>query len=256
MIFVTGSNGFIARNLIARIDGQVGCYDTANRTDQDILAILDYINWKDVEKIIHLGAISNTTETDMDLLYDHNVRFTLKLFEKACEHGIPLDYASSASVYGNSKDYSLSPLNYYAVTKMLVDMYVEDNIESFPLIRGFRFFNVYGPNEGSKFDQASPYYKFRKQAIETGKIQVFEGSENFKRDFIHVKDVITIIHHCIKSSGIYDVGSAVPKTFMEVAEEVAEEFKASIEVIPFPEHLVGKYQESTCAQDPWSDIVS
>ena len=256
MIFVTGSNGFIARNLIARIDGQVGCYDAANRTDADVSAILDYINWKDVEKIIHLGAISNTTETDMDLLYDYNVRFTLKLFEKACEHGIPLDYASSASVYGNSKDYSLAPLNYYAVTKMLVDMYVEDNIESFPLVRGFRFFNVYGSNEGGKFDQASPYYKFRKQAMETGKIQVFEGSENFKRDFIHVKDVITTIHHCIKSSGIYDVGSAEPKTFMEVAEDVAEEFKASIEVIPFPDHLVGKYQESTCAQYPWSDIVS
>ena len=256
MIFVTGTNGFIGRNLVARIDGQVGCYDAANRTEPDVSAFLDYVNWRDVEKIIHLGAISDTTETDIDRLYDHNVRFTLKLFEKACEYEIPIDYASSASVYGNSKDYSLSPLNYYATTKMLVDMYVEDNIDSFVQVRGFRFFNVYGSNEGGKFNQASPYYKFRKQAMQTGKVQVFEGSERFRRDFVPVEDVITTIHHCFKGSGIYDVGTAAPRTFMEVAEEAAAEFSASVEVIPFPEHLVGKYQESTCAQYPWSDIVS
>ena len=256
MIFVTGSNGFIGRNLVARIDGQVGCYDAANRTEPDVSAFLDYVNWRDVEKIIHLGAISDTTETDIDRLYDHNVRFTLKLFEKACEYEIPIDYASSASVYGNSKDYSLSPLNYYATTKMLVDMYVEDNIDSFVQVRGFRFFNVYGSNEGGKFNQASPYYKFRKQAMQTGKVQVFEGSDRFKRDFVRVEDVITTIHHCFRGSGIYDVGTAAPRTFMEVAEEAAAEFNASVEVIPFPEHLVGKYQESTCAQYPWSDIVS
>ena len=257
MMFITGSNGFIARNFIAKVDGEVGCYDVMNRTDQDICAVLDAIVWENVTSVYHLGAIADTTEMDIDKLYEHNVKFTLKLFEKAGSHMIPVNYISSAAVYGNSTDYSIQPLNPYATMKALVDQYVMDNLNSFSSVRGWRLFNVYGGNERSKGKMASPYYKFEESVRRTNAIEVFEGSENFFRDFIHVDHVVDVLLNSMRfESGIYDVGTAEQKSFMDVAEEVQARYPGSIiKTIPFPEHLKGKYQTSTKAQYPWQELM-
>jgi ADP-L-glycero-D-manno-heptose 6-epimerase len=257
MMFVTGSNGFIARNLIAAADCEVGCYDVMNRTDPDICAILDVVAWRNVTSVYHIGAIADTTETDIDKLYEHNVKFTIKLFERAAENGIPINYISSAAVYGNTTDYSMQPLNQYAMTKAMVDQYVMDNLEPLGFVKGWRLFNVYGENERCKGNMASAYYKFEDSVRRTNMIEVFEGSEDFKRDFIHVDHVVDLLLNSrITKSGIYDVGMAEQKSFMDVAKEVQARYPGSIiRTIPFPEHLKGKYQTSTKAQYPWQDLM-
>jgi ADP-L-glycero-D-manno-heptose 6-epimerase len=161
-----------------------------------------------------------------------------------------MKYASSASVYGNTSDI-INPLNYYAITKVIGDYWVQDHMDEFELVQGFRYFNVYGDGEDHKEDQASPVSKFTKQIKEEGKLKLFEGSDKFLRDFVCVDDVVDIVLNNDKPSGIYDLGTSNPTSFQEVAELVAKKYDGTIEYIPFPEHLEGKYQTYTCAKKEW-----
>ena len=240
MIIVTGSNGFIGKNFVNKLSN-VYCVEM-----NDCFEFLQsFDRWNEVKAIVHQGAISSTTETDINKLHKYNVDFTLQLFQKAIEYQIPVKYASSASVYGNSN--TINPLNYYAITKLQIDYWVEDNIDKFSYIQGFRYFNVYGKHEDHKGNQASPVHKFTQQARETGVIKVFEGSDEIYRDFICVDDLVTIVLYNGKLSGIFDLGTSEPISFLEVAELVAEKENAQVEIIPFPEHLKNKYQYYTCA---------
>ena len=99
--------------------------------------------WKDVELILHQGAISDTTCTNLNAIHTFNVDFTEWLFKEAIKYQIPIKYASSASVYGNTSDI-INPLNYYAISKVMMDYWVQDHIDEFKLVQGFRYFNVYG----------------------------------------------------------------------------------------------------------------
>ena len=172
------------------------------------------------------------------------------------ENEIPFVYASSASVYGLgefgfSEDSRLNPLNYYAISKASFDMFVGKKILDNPKanIVGLRYFNVYGHNEDHKGDMASPVHKFLMQS-KNSKIRVFEGSENFRRDFVHVDDVVDITKAAIDfMPGIYNVGTGISRTFLEVAEIISRITGAEIEEIPFPDHLVGKYQDFTCSDN-------
>ena len=147
--------------------------------DFNCWAMLEFFKgWEDIDENIHMGAISSTTETNEEALNSYNVEFSIRLFEKAIEHGIPVKYASSASVYGNRDDGGLDPLNLYAKSKVAVDLWVSENIDRFDLIQGFRFFNVYGLGEEHKGNQRSPVSKFAEQAVQNGVIEIFEGSEN------------------------------------------------------------------------------
>jgi ADP-L-glycero-D-manno-heptose 6-epimerase len=272
MIIVTGAFGFIGSNLVKRLQ-ELG--------HKNILAIdyvtRDYINvpytpaewfirdiqtFKNIEMIFHEGAISSTTETDTKKLFKQNIEYTYKLMYYCRDNGIPLQYASSASVYGNptkeewsNPNKQLNPLNKYANSKKECD-YIADlviNSTNPPkLIQGLRYFNVYGPNEDHKEDQASPYHKFNKQFKETGKIKLFEGSKEFYRDFISVDEVIEKKLYCFKNkpSGIYDVGTANPKSFYDVALEICGS-EDCIEWIPMPNNLKEHYQKYTCANMDW-----
>lgn len=272
MIVVTGACGFIGSNLIREL---------YNRGEKNILAVdyvhRDYIkdlpclfsyadefieNLPDYSKkckaIFHEGAISSTTETDWNKLFKKNISYTWKLIYYCRDHNIPLQYASSASVYGNpsieewhNSNKKLSPLNLYAKSKHQVD-YVADMVMKSKkppiLLQGMRYFNVYGTNEEHKKDQASPYSKFSIQMKETGKIKLFEGSKGFLRDFISVEEVI---EHKLKIfdsgiSGIYDVGTGKPKSFYDVAIEVGGS-PDIIEWVPMPENLKEHYQKYSCA---------
>lgn len=248
MILITGSSGFIGKNFLRYLNENAICVE---QKDADHF-IDTFDDWNSIKLIIHQGAISHTTEKNINKLHHYNVDFTLKLFEKAIEYQIPVKYASSASVYGNTNG-EINPLNYYAITKLQIDYFVQDNIEKFSLIQGFRYFNVYGEGEDHKGDQASPFSKFKKQIKETGKLKLFEGSDNFLRDFVCVDDVINVVLNNKMSSGIYDLGTGTPTSFQTVAELVAKKEGGTIEYIPFPDHLVGKYQTYTCANMNWCD---
>jgi ADP-L-glycero-D-manno-heptose 6-epimerase len=247
MIIVTGSEGFIGKNFINRLDNAEETYDIIAIDINNAYKIFETPIWEHVTKIYHLGAISDTTETDVEKIFQYNIHYSMKLFEGAINHQIPVVYASSASVYGNAEFYKMNPLNYYSLSKTTVDYWVMDNMRKFKSIVGLRFFNVYGKGEENKGSQASPIHQFTKQAKENKVIQVFEGSDKFQRDFVWVEDCIDCMLQ-EKESGIYDVGSSNPISFLDVANIIAEKYDANIQKIPFPNHLYGKYQYFTRAR--------
>ena len=112
-----------------------------------------------------------------------SVQSSVQIFEKAIELGIPVKYASSGSVYGNSMchgTYEYNPLNYYAISKLTVDMWVKENLSRFTApINGFRYFNVYGADEQKTDFCTSPVYRFSEQAKKDGVIQIFSGSQKY-----------------------------------------------------------------------------
>ena len=249
MIILTGSKGFIGQNFLKALRNEE-VIEVEKDNCQEFCR--NFAEWDKVKLILHQGAISSTTCTDLELLINTNVAFTEWLLNKAIKYKIPVKYASSASVYGRSLN-EINPLNYYAITKVITDYWVQDHMDEFKLVQGFRYFNVYGEGEDHKGNQASPIQTFTEQVKNTGKLKLFEGSENFIRDFICVKD---IVHHVLnndKPSGIYDLGTSIPISFQKVGELIAKKYNAEIEYIPFPKHLEGKYQKYTCAKNEWGN---
>ena len=275
MIVVTGACGFIGSNLVNKLlqlNKKIIAVDYIKRDYFDYSKIHfiyanDFYDNLDnycfgVSNIFHEGAISSTTETDTKKLFERNVQCTWNLIYYCRDNSITLQYASSASVYGNpsieewhNPNKSLNPLNHYAKSKQQID-YVADlviNSKRPPkLLQGMRYFNVYGPNEDHKGDQASPYHKFKKQLKETGKIKLFEGSMGFYRDFVSVEKIIEKKLNCIenKQSGIYDIGTGTPKSFYDVAIEVGGSDDI-IEWIPIPNNLKEHYQTYSYANMDW-----
>ena len=239
-ILITGYKGFIGQNMAKAL------------ADHD----LDLCEWGDeyslygIDRVIHLGAISDTRCNDWVALRKQNVGFTITLMERCQLYKVPLQIASSASVYGPSnttfrEDDPVAPANLYAESKHLIERYFHMMSPISP-VQIFRYFNVYGPHEDHKGDQASPFHKFREQA-KAGCIKIFEGSENFKRDFIHVDQVIDVHKKFfqIPESGIWNIGTGQTMSFADVARLAADEFSAKIETIPMP--ILNGYQKYTCA---------
>lgn len=279
MIIVTGGFGFIGSNIIRNLNkrGQKDIFVIDDLTDghkfknladcefNDYYDVDDFFRdfpgflWEKVTHIYHEGAISSTTEWNGKLVMERNYKFSDSLLNKALEHKIPFSYASSASVYGNTnhfvEDGELKPMNMYAYSKYLFDKKVQKlmTLEWYRnspfIIQGYRYFNVYGQGEDHKGDQASPIHKFTKQALETGVIKVFAGSENFRRDFVNAEDIAILKIEMLDRniSGIFNAGTGRAISFMDVAHLVARKYNARIEVIPFPPHLKGHYQEFTQA---------
>ena len=250
MIVITGSKGFIGQNFLKYLlEHSKEEIITVNEKDAwDWIAL--FKDWDKVSLILHQGAISDTTETNIDKLHAMNVWYSIELFEKAIQYQIPVKFASSASVYGKQQGI-INPLNYYAITKLQMDYYIQDHMTEFSSVQSFRYFNVYGDGEDHKGDQASPVHKFTKQLQETGALKLFKGSGNYWRDFVWVGDVVETVLNNDKPSGIYDLGTSDPVSFQTVGELVAEKYNGTIEYIPFPEHLKGKYQTHTRAKKEW-----
>jgi ADP-L-glycero-D-manno-heptose 6-epimerase len=260
MICVTGTSGFIGSRLVKTLDTteEVISCDVRGQNVLSPAALMALLDTIKPSVVYHLGAISSTTETNTAEISAHNILFSCQLLEYCIANNVPFVYASSASVYGLGthgfkEDARLSPLNYYAISKASFDQFVIQKIKdhSDAKIYGLRYFNVYGENEDHKQDMASPVHKFFKQSRENGTIKVFEGSEDFFRDFVYVQDVVDITLAIAKSdkSGIYNAGSGVATSFMEVAENVSKITNAKIIKIPFPAHLRGKYQRFTCSEN-------
>lgn len=272
MIIVTGALGLIGSNIVKELNKR-GHKNIVLVDDSDpkklkniigleyksLMPIREFFNsfndWKKVKVIFHEGAISSTTERSENRINNLNVNPTFKLIDKSIEYDFWLSYASSASVYGGNFDFAetaeLDPKSLYAKSKASIDFKVTEIFEHKPEIKiqGWRYFNVYGSNESHKQSQASPVFKFSDQAKETGKILLFEGSENYKRDFICVSDVARIKVDAWekKIRGIYNLGTGTAISFRQVAEAVAEKYSAKILEIPFPTELEGQYQIFTRA---------
>lgn len=243
-VLVTGSKGFIGQNMIKEL-----------KKDHEVVGIDWFNQFPDVQGfdwVVHLGAISSTTDQRIHYIVRQNLEFSIYLYEECIRHGVNFQFASSASVYGLVSDFketsTLNPQNHYARSKAMFERYVE--LRDAPIItQMFRYFNVYGPHEDHKGGQASPHTKFTNQAKETGLIKLFEGSENYKRDFISVGQIVGYHKQFfkVKDSGVWNMGTGTAKSFYDVAKEIAGEYKADIEYIKMPEILRDNYQKFTQA---------
>jgi ADP-L-glycero-D-manno-heptose 6-epimerase len=243
-VVVTGSEGFIGKNLcpyLSKRGIEVIGFDlkSSKKKFPDLHAI---------DAVIHLGANSSTTEKDLKKILNENFIFSGTLYQMCANMGVKFQYASSASVYGLSEtfeeDQFCTPLSPYAYSKYMFDNWLLN--EDHPY-QGFRYFNVYGPHEEGKGDQASPITKFIKQVQEDGEIKVFRTKAS--RDFVNVEDVCEVhyrmLHH--DDSGIYNVGTGNSVSFKDIADKMAENSGAKVKQITMPSNLKGQYQKFTKA---------
>lgn len=244
-ILITGHKGFIGKNAFKRFSKNHNVIGYEYQEDY-------FPSLSNIDVVMHFGGISSTTEKDVEKILKHNYDFTVKLIKACSFYKVKLQYASSASVYGMSSEFKESspvdPKTPYAWSKYLIERAAKDFYDE-TTIQGFRYFNVYGSGEEHKGDQASPFHKFEVQAKETGKIKIFENSDSYFRDFIHV-DMVLDIHErflYINESGVWNVGTGKPKSFMKIADEVSRRYGADIEEIPMPKILTDSYQKYTCA---------
>lgn len=243
-ILVTGHKGFIGQNLVEKLKHhQLSFFEWGDEIPST----------KNLDWVIHIGAISATTETNVEKILYQNLDFSCWLLNECNENGVNFQYSSSASVYGYSKEFRettpVSPRNPYAWSKYLFERFV--NTRRWNVItQGFRYFNVYGPHEDHKGSQASPYHKFTQQAKNDKKIKLFKNSHLYRRDFVPVEYIVDVHEKFLKipKSGIWNIGTGTPKSFEDVAKEVIQKYPdAVIEYIDMPEELKGHYQDYTCA---------
>lgn len=196
------------------------------------------INPKDISAVIHLGANSNTLERDWLSIYKTNVQST-RIWNEFCNsNNIPFIFASSAAVYGNGN----GPLNQYAFSKQISEQEITAVV--------LRLFNVYGPNEYHKGRMASTVLHWFKEIDQTSTLKIFEGSEQYRRDFIWVEDVCKTILHFMNNytPGIYDLGTGESVDFDKIANIVLNcKGQGTKQHIPMPEDLKAQYQTDTRA---------
>ena len=212
-----------------------------------------------ITQVFHLGACSKTTEPDRDYIMSTNLLYSKDLLKYSANNKISLIYASSASVYGEGKDFIEdskyeSCLNHYAESKLLFDNYVRENMTRIKSqIVGMRYFNVYGPYEQHKEVMSSVAYHFYNQFKQYGMLKLFRGSHGYddgeqRRDFVYVKDTIDVKLWFMQNnySGIFNVASGKSRSFNDVANSVMNYFNSGyFEYINFPEGLEAQYQAFT-----------
>lgn len=259
MIIVTGAGGFIGSAMVGYLNS-IGITDILAVDDMphpeqyknlvgkqfrmistdEMETVLSY-RVGEIKGIIHLGANSNTLANDWASVYKTNVLSTRQWANVAARDRIPFVFASSAAVYGNGN----GPLNQYAFSKQLSENELGHNAAI------LRFFNVYGPNEYHKGRMASTILHWYNQVQETGSIKIFEDSDQYYRDFIHVEDVCRACYHFIEhyTPGTYDVGTGRSENFERVARELEKQVDQEVyfDYIPMPSDLAKQYQKDTRA---------
>jgi ADP-L-glycero-D-manno-heptose 6-epimerase len=247
-ILITGHQGFIGRNMTAWCHQEEGWDIEGWEWDPD-----DFPNVAPYDWVIHLGAIADMNCTDIDAILKQNYEFSQRLFNECNKNGVHLQYASSSSVYGSSNDFSETaqcyPQNAYAWSKYLFDRWVFQQ-DLHIMVQGFRYFNVYGKWMGLRSQRANAIHKWITQARKEGKISVWDTAEHIKRDWTWVGDICRLHIDFIKTvngSGIWNVGSGLSHSFLDIAEEIAEREGVPIEVIPMPEEQKATIRPKTCA---------
>jgi ADP-L-glycero-D-manno-heptose 6-epimerase len=288
MLLVTGGAGFIGSNLVAalndagRVDvavcdllGHDGKWrNLAKRQLVDIVPpaeLLDWLKGRRLDAIIHLGAISETTVTDGDLVIETNFRLSMRLLDWCTAHATPFIYASSAATYGGgaqgfSDDPSMSalkmlrPMNLYGWSKHLFDMAVAERAARSeklpPQWAGLKFFNVFGPNEYHKGSMMSVLAR-RFDDVKAGRpVQLFKSHRegiadgDQRRDFVYVDDVVRVMMWLLATpsvSGIFNVGTGKARSFKDLMVSAYSALGAvpNIQFIDMPESIRGSYQYFT-----------
>src|ERR1700751_2309028 len=291
MLLVTGGAGFMgskvgaALNEAGRADvavcdllGSDGKWrNLAKRQLADIVPPAELADWlkeRRLDAVIHLGAVSETTATDGDLVIESNFRLSMRLLDWCTASSTPFIYASSAATYGDgaqgfADDPSLAalktlrPMNLYGWSKHLFDMAVIERAARGdrlpPQWAGLKFFNVFGPNEYHKGAMMSVLAK-RFDDIRAGRtVELFKSHRDGiadgdqRRDFIYVDDVGGVVMWLLATpnvSGLFNVGTGKARSFRDLmlAAYAALGTRPNIQYIDMPDQIRGSYQYFTQAQ--------
>ncbi len=291
LILVTGAAGFIGSNvarMLAEEGARVVACDWFGRGSKwtnlqdvrlhDVIRPEALAQWLQVQTeppsaIVHMGAISATTEPDVDLIVERNIRATLDLWAYAAERQARFVYASSAATYGDGGQgfvdddtpeglAKLKPLNPYGWSKQVVDRRIADDVRrGRPTPSGWaglKFFNVYGPREAHKDAMRSVVHQLYPAASRGETVSLFKSHDpayadgGQLRDFIYVADCCAVIRNMLRApvlSGIYNVGTGQARSFADLAIAVfaAAGKPPAITYRDMPEGLHGRYQYFTQA---------
>jgi ADP-L-glycero-D-manno-heptose 6-epimerase len=285
MIIVTGAAGFIGSAFVGKLNSEgvrdILVVDNLASTSKwknlvkksfreylhkdQFLSMLKSDNLpSSVDAIVHLGACSATTESNMDYLMVNNVKYTQTLAEFAIARDIRFVYASSAATYGDGDSgyddtldniEQLQPLNGYGYSKHLFDLWAK-RLGLFNKIVGLKFFNVYGPNEYYKGEMASVVWKAFNTIRDTGAFSLFKSHRpdykdgEQKRDFVYVKDCCDVMWWLLnnpKANGLLNLGSGKARTWNDLVTSVftAMNKPVNIQYVDMPPKLINQYQYFT-----------
>ena len=288
MIIVTGAAGFIGSAFVWQLNEEgikdIILVDKLRNEDKwQNIAKREYYDWVDrdelfewlaiennakkIKAIIHMGAISATTETDGDLLMKNNYEYSKKLWEFCADRNLQYIYASSAATYGLGEDgyednidlkghEALRPLNKYGYSKKIFDVWALKQEETPKQWVGLKFFNVYGPQEYHKGRMASMVFHSYNQALKDGYVKLFKSHKDGYRDgeqlrdFVYIKDIVSVMSWLLKNpevTGIFNLGTGKARSFYDLTYHglKAGNLGEDIRFVDMPEDLRGKYQYFT-----------
>ena len=291
---VTGGAGFIGSNIVARLceaDGHdVAVCDRLRGTElgkwrnlakhpiADFVAPEGLFDWLEANRgaldaIVHMGAVSSTTEPDADRIVQTNFGLSRDLWRFASEAGVRLIYASSAATYGDGRLgfrdaddpaslAALRPLNAYGWSKALFDLYAARGASHAiapPQWAGLKFFNVYGPNEGHKGAMKSVLAQIWPKVAAGERVALFrshrpdyaDGAQ--LRDFVYVRDAAEVVAWLLatpKVNGVFNLGTGRARSFADLAHAAfaAAGRPAAIDYVDMPHAIRERYQYHTQAE--------
>ncbi len=286
MIIVTGGAGFIGSAIIAALNKRritdilvVDEHGKESSKNLENLSFADYAEKNDflktvvekkinagLESVFHIGACSDTTETDVEYLRKNNYQYSKLLAQWATDANVRFIYASSAATYGDGsqafkddeeKLETLKPLNPYGYSKQLFDLWAKER-GLLKKIVSLKYFNVFGPNEYHKGNMRSFVLKAFEQIRDTGKVRLFKSHNpdytdgEYMRDFLYIKDAVDMtlfFYDNPEIAGLFNIGAGKARTWNDLVKAVFATMgkSANIEYIEMPDSIRNQYQYFTQA---------